>query len=133
MIVIFAQYIMMAHFEIDGVFYFMAAAALILTFLAAGRSFTTTAPHHLERPFEILAPQSDTAGARSAQGLRRTPVAGPNQGCFRGQLTHAFCMGWRSSPHLTGLPRSRPAMRWLVYSPRRPRLFSVIRCRLDAR
>lgn len=50
--------ILIAHFEIDGVFYFMAAAALILTFLAAGRSFTTTAPHHLERPFEILAPQA---------------------------------------------------------------------------
>ena len=43
---------------IDGVFYFMAVAALILTFLAAGRSFTTTAPHHLERPFEILTPQA---------------------------------------------------------------------------
>ena len=42
--------ILMAHFEIDGVFYFMSAAALILTFLAAGRSLTTTAPHHLERP-----------------------------------------------------------------------------------
>jgi MFS family permease len=50
--------ILMAHFEIDGVFYFMAVAALILTFLAAGRSFTTTAPHHLERPFEILTPQA---------------------------------------------------------------------------
>jgi len=49
---------LMAHFTIDGVFYFMAAAALILTFLAAGRSFTTMAPHHLERPFEILAPQA---------------------------------------------------------------------------
>jgi hypothetical protein len=51
---------LMAHFTIDGVFYFMAAAALILTFLAAGRSFTTMAPHHLERPFEILAPQAAT-------------------------------------------------------------------------
>jgi MFS family permease len=50
--------ILMADFEIDGVFYFMAAAALILAFLAAGRSFTTTAPNHLERPFEILAPQA---------------------------------------------------------------------------
>ena len=48
----------MAHFKIDGVFYFMAAAALFLAFLAAGRSLTTTAPHHLERPFEILAPQA---------------------------------------------------------------------------
>jgi MFS family permease len=50
--------ILMAHFKIDGVFYFMAAAALFLSFLAAGRSLTTTAPHHLERPFEILAPQA---------------------------------------------------------------------------
>jgi hypothetical protein len=36
----------------------MAAAALILTFLAAFRSFTTMAPHHVERPFEIWAPQA---------------------------------------------------------------------------
>jgi hypothetical protein len=36
----------------------MAAAALLLTFLAAGRSFTTMAPYHIERPFEILAPQA---------------------------------------------------------------------------
>ena len=48
----------MAHFTIDAVFYFMAAAALFLTFLAVGRSFTTTAPHHVGRPFEILAPQA---------------------------------------------------------------------------
>ena len=51
---------LMAHFTIDGVLYFMAAAALFLTFLAAGRSFTTMAPHHEERPFEILAPQAAT-------------------------------------------------------------------------
>ena len=51
---------LMAHFTIDGVFYFMAAAALLLAFLAAGRSFTTMAPHHAERPFEILAPQAAT-------------------------------------------------------------------------
>jgi MFS family permease len=50
--------ILMAHFKIDGVFYFMAAVALILAFLAAGRSLTTTAPQRLERPFEILAPQA---------------------------------------------------------------------------
>ena len=49
---------LMAHFDIDGVFYFMAAAALFLTFMAAGRSLTTTAPRHLDRPFEILAPQA---------------------------------------------------------------------------
>ena len=36
--------ILMAQFAIDGVFYFMAAAALFLAVLAAGRSFTTMAP-----------------------------------------------------------------------------------------
>jgi len=49
---------LMARFSIDGVFYFMAAAALLLAFLAAGRSLTTASPQHLERPFEILAPQA---------------------------------------------------------------------------
>ena len=49
---------LMARFSIDGVFYFMAAAALLLTFLAAGRSLTTASPQHRERPFEILAPQA---------------------------------------------------------------------------
>ena len=50
----------MAHFSIDGVFYFMAATALVLTFLAAGRSFTAMAPAHVKPPFEILAPQAAT-------------------------------------------------------------------------
>jgi MFS family permease len=49
---------LMAGFSIDGVFYFMAAAALLLAFVAAGRSLTTASPQHLERPFEILAPQA---------------------------------------------------------------------------
>jgi MFS family permease len=49
---------LMARFSIDGVFYLMAAAALLLAVLAAGRSLTTTPPQHLERPFEILAPQA---------------------------------------------------------------------------
>jgi MFS family permease len=49
---------LMAHFNIDGVFYFMAAAALLLAALAASRSLTTTAPQHLERSFDILAPQA---------------------------------------------------------------------------
>ena len=47
---------LMGHFRIDGVFYFMAAAALFLAVLAASRSLTTAAPHRLERSFEILAP-----------------------------------------------------------------------------
>lgn len=49
---------LMARFSIDGVFYFMAAAALLLAFLAAGRSFMKAPPPHRERPFEVLAPQA---------------------------------------------------------------------------
>ena len=64
--------ILMAHFKIDGVFYFMAAVAFSLAFLAAGRSLTTTAPYHLERPFEILAPQA----ARS-RTIRSTSPTNP--------------------------------------------------------
>jgi MFS family permease len=48
----------MARFSIDGVFYFMGAAALLLAFLAGGRSLTTPPPKHRERPFQILAPQA---------------------------------------------------------------------------
>jgi MFS family permease len=48
----------MAHFDIDGVFYFMAAVALLLALVAAVRSMTTAPPLHLERPFGILAPQA---------------------------------------------------------------------------
>jgi MFS family permease len=49
---------LMARFSIDGVFYLMAAAALLLAVLAAGRSLTKASPQRLERPFEILAPQA---------------------------------------------------------------------------
>ena len=49
---------LIARFNIDGVFYFMAAATLLLAFLAVGRSFATPSPQHLERPFDILAPQA---------------------------------------------------------------------------
>jgi MFS family permease len=51
---------LMLRFSIDGLFYFMAAAALLLAVLAAGRSLITASPQHLERPFEILAPQAAT-------------------------------------------------------------------------
>jgi hypothetical protein len=49
---------LMGRFSIDGVFYSMAAAALLIAVLAAGRSLTTASPQHRERPFEILAPQA---------------------------------------------------------------------------
>jgi hypothetical protein len=58
----------MSRLGIDGVVYFMAAAALLLGIVAGGRSLTTAPPQHLRRPFEILAPQAaplahDTKGA----------------------------------------------------------------------
>ena len=48
----------MARSGINGLFYFMAAAALLLAFVATGWSLATVAPRHLRRPFEILAPQA---------------------------------------------------------------------------
>jgi hypothetical protein len=48
----------MARFSIDGVFYFMAAAGLLLALLAVARRLVTTQPTHQERTFEILAPQA---------------------------------------------------------------------------
>jgi MFS family permease len=64
---------LMAHFGIDGVFYFMATTALFLTFLAIGRSLTTSAPRHIERSFEILAPQ-----AAPSHTLRAMPPTNPS-------------------------------------------------------
>ena len=49
---------LMARFEIDGVFYFMAAAVLVLAFVAGLGGLTTKPPKHREAPFEILTPQA---------------------------------------------------------------------------
>ena len=49
---------LMAHFEIDGVFYFMAAAALVLAVAAALDSAMTPSGRRLKSTFEILAPQA---------------------------------------------------------------------------
>jgi MFS family permease len=49
---------LMAQFEIDGVFYFMAAAVLLLAVVAGFSGLTTPAPKRREVPFEILAPQA---------------------------------------------------------------------------
>ena len=49
---------LMAHFEIDGVFFFMAAAVLLLALVAGVGSLMTPAPRHREMPFEILTPQA---------------------------------------------------------------------------
>ena len=49
---------LMSRFEINGVFYFMAAAVLVLTVVAGLSVLMTAAPKHREAPFEILAPQA---------------------------------------------------------------------------
>jgi MFS family permease len=45
------------HFGIDGIFYLMAVAALTLALVAIYGSMATAPPPHLERPFDVLAPQ----------------------------------------------------------------------------
>ena len=46
------------HFGIDGVFNLMAAAALTLALVAVRGSMVSASTPHLERPFDILAPQA---------------------------------------------------------------------------
>jgi MFS family permease len=48
----------MVRFDIYGLLYFMAAAAILLAVLAAAWTWSRPEPAHLERPFEILTPQA---------------------------------------------------------------------------
>src|SRR5271169_6483157 len=73
---------LMARFSIDGVFYLMAAAALLLAVLAAARSWTTKPPQHQERPFEILAPQ--------AAPLAHDPLGAPDEPPLTDSINAAF-------------------------------------------
>jgi MFS family permease len=47
---------LVAHFNINGVLYFMAAAVLVLAVVAGAGRAAAKAPRHLERPFDILPP-----------------------------------------------------------------------------
>ena len=47
---------------INGLFYFMAAVAVLLAIMAVAWSLVFAAPKHLQRPFEILAPQAASLG-----------------------------------------------------------------------
>jgi MFS family permease len=67
----------MARFSIDGVFYFMATAALLLALLAAGGSLTMEPPQHRERPFEILAPQAAPLAHDPLGSSDEPPSPGP--------------------------------------------------------
>jgi MFS family permease len=49
---------LMARFGIDGVFYFMAAAVLLLALVAGVGSLMRQPPTHLVAPLEILTPQA---------------------------------------------------------------------------
>ncbi len=49
---------LMATFDIDGVLYLMAAAAMLLVFLAMAGRLSTASPPHQERTFAILTPQA---------------------------------------------------------------------------
>ena len=49
---------LMRRSGIDSVLYLIAAAALLLAFLAASRALTSAAPPHLARTFSILSPQA---------------------------------------------------------------------------
>jgi MFS family permease len=49
---------LMTHFEIDGVFYFMAASVLLLALVAGFGGLVTQSPVHQQTTFEILAPQA---------------------------------------------------------------------------
>ena len=73
----------MGRFDINGVFYFMAAAALLLALMAAGQRMITAAPLHLPRPFRILAPQAASL-AHDPLGFSDEPTcAGPDRDRLR--------------------------------------------------
>lgn len=48
----------MRHYDIDGVFYVMAGAAILLAIFTIGRTLAVAPPEHHDRTFDILAPQA---------------------------------------------------------------------------
>jgi MFS family permease len=66
---------LMARFEIDGVFYFMAAAVLVLAFVAGVGGFMTSSPKHREVPFEILTPQAGPLAHDPLEASEQTHAA----------------------------------------------------------
>jgi MFS family permease len=63
---------LMRRFDIDGLLYLMAAAAAILALLAAAKSMATPSPPHLERPFDILAPQATPLATDDGSAVETT-------------------------------------------------------------
>jgi MFS family permease len=52
----------MTSFAIDGLLYFMAVTALVLTVITLARSRRVAPPLHQERPFDVLTPQASPLG-----------------------------------------------------------------------
>jgi MFS family permease len=50
--------ILVSNFEINGVLYLMAGAAIVLTILTLGRRLVIASPSRLKRTFQLLAPQA---------------------------------------------------------------------------
>jgi MFS family permease len=50
--------VLMRSFDIDGVFYFMAAIAAVLVIVATYRCFKVKEIPHEPRPFDVLSPQA---------------------------------------------------------------------------
>jgi hypothetical protein len=68
----------MQRFAIDGVFYFMAAAVLLLALAAGVRSLMARSPEHLKAPFGILTPQAGPL-AHDTHELPEGPVQPTDQ------------------------------------------------------
>ena len=50
--------VLMRSYDIDGVFYFMAAIAAVLVIVASYRCFKVKEISHEPRPFDVLSPQA---------------------------------------------------------------------------
>lgn len=66
----------MRRFDIDGVFYLMAATACLVALLAVWRILTSAPPLHSARSFDILAPQ---AALLAHDQLRSTDTSQPSK------------------------------------------------------
>jgi MFS family permease len=69
---------LMVAFDINGVLYLMAGAALLLAVLAVGRSLQRAPPAHRARTFEVLTPQAAPL-AHDAVGHEETPGTGADR------------------------------------------------------
>lgn len=70
--------VVMTRFDIDGLFYFLAASSILLALIATAGRLLATQPVHQDRTFELLAPQAapfahDPLNATLGSGTARNP------------------------------------------------------------